>query len=104
MYCFCSLSLWELVFFEFIVFARITRLKVTRSVIMVCNGHVANLISNFGPDLSTGRNWRQLAQSPINHCGNDETTEEVKVIDVRGCNRHLVANSSSKHPDINKNT
>lgn len=65
---------------------------------------IPDLVPNLHPFLTAGRNRTDLAQGPVRHTRNEETGEEVDVVDVLGTLRHRPSNGSDKPDNVDQDT
>ena len=68
----------------------------------ISDADIPDLIPNFHPLLTAGRNWADLAQGPVSQARDDETSEEIDVVDVFGTLWHRLSNGSDKSDNIDE--
>ena len=91
-----------LITFELSTARAYTILLVTLS--SVSNTNIPDLVPNLHPLLTAGRNRTNLAQDPVRQARDDETREEVDVIDVFGTLRHRPSYGSNESDDVDEDT
>jgi hypothetical protein len=70
------------------------------AIIPVRDTQVPNLIANLHPVIAASRNWANLAATQIRGAGNDESAEEVEVVDVRCTSWDWLADGTYKPNDV----
>lgn len=75
---------------------------IFESLSSISDTDIPNLILNFRPPLTTGRDRADLAQGPVRHARDDKTSKEIDVVDVLGKLRHRLTNGSEEPDDIDE--
>ena len=70
----------------------------------ISNADVPDFIPNLHPSLTAGWNRRNLAEGPVRQAGDDETCEEVDIVNVFSTRRHRLPNGAHKSDDVDKDT
>lgn len=59
-------------------------------------------IANLHPDIRHRRDRGDLAQDPVRAGSDDETTEEIKIVDVLRAHGHLLADRADEADDVDE--
>lgn len=70
----------------------------------ISHTNIPNLVPNLHPSLTAGRNWTNLAQDPVRQARDEETGEEVDIVDVFRTLRHRLSNGSNESDDVDEDT
>ena len=70
----------------------------------VSNTDVSNLIPNLHPPLTASRDRTDLAQGPVRQARDDETGEEVDIVDICGTLRDRLSNGSDESNNVDQDT
>ena len=68
------------------------------------NTNIPDLVPNLHPSLTAARNRANLAQDPVCQARDDETGEEVDIVDVNGTLRYRLSNGSNESDNVDKDT
>ena len=70
----------------------------------ISNTNVPDFIPNLHPFLTAGRNRTNLAQGPVRQARDEETSEEVDIVDVFRTLRHRLSDGSNEPNNVDEDT
>ena len=70
----------------------------------ISNTNVPDFVADLHPFLTAGRDRANLAQGPVCQARNNETGEEVDIVDVFGTHWHRLPNGANKSDNVDEDT
>ena len=70
----------------------------------VSDTDISNLIPNLHPPLAASRDRTDLAQGPVRQARDDETGEEVDIVDICGTLRDRLSNGTDESNNVDQDT
>lgn len=70
----------------------------------ISNTNIPDFVPNLHPSLTARWDGTDLAQAPVSQARDEETGEEVEIVDVLGALRHRLANGSDESDDVDEDT